>query len=237
MTLDVETLLAFHRDAFGDTRMEAAVDEDEAEKTDAEAEPVDDDEATAADKAEEEKAAAAALGDAGKQALDRMKAKWQKERAARIAAEKAAQAKPEGDDDKPDIEKIRAEAETAAAAKVNERIIRSEVRAAAAGKLHDPKDALAHLDLTQFEVDADGNVDEAEIADAIADLLEKKPYLGVTQGDEKRFKGTADAGARGKASKSQLTEADVKQLAAQGKYGEIEDARLEGRLNTLLGIT
>jgi hypothetical protein len=201
-----------------------------------------------ADLSDEEKAAKAAadkaaedsLGDAGKKALDAMKAKWQKERDLRKAADaklaEATKPKPK-DDDKPDVDSIRAEVEKAATAKVNERIIRSEIRAAAAGKLQDPKDALAHLDLKQFEVDDDGNVDEDEIADAIADLLKRKPYLGVTQGDGKRFKGTADAGVQGKAGKPQLTEADVKQLAAQGKHAEIEKARLDGRLNTLLGIT
>lgn len=200
---------------------------------------LDEEQATEDDKAAEEKAAADALGDAGKQALDRMKARWQKERDRRAAAEEALAAanKTSSDDEKPDLDKIRAEADQAATAKVNERLLRSEIRAAAAGKFQDPKDALAHLDLSKFEVDEDGNVDEEEISDALAELLEKKPYLGVTQGDSKKFKGTADAGARGNAGKPQLTEADVKQLAAQGKHAEIEQARVDGRLNTLLGIT
>lgn len=182
----------------------------------------------------------AALGDAGKKAIDAMKAKWQKERddRKRLQAELEALKKPKTtkDDGTPDADAIRADAERAATAKVNERIIRTEVRAAATGKLHDPKDALAYLDLSKFEVDEDGNVDESEIADAIDDLLKRKPYLGVTQGDEKRFKGTADGGARGKAGKPQLTEADVKKLAAEGKHAEIEQARVDGRLNELLGI-
>lgn len=238
--LGIEELLAFHRSTFGDARMEATDDDksdDDADTGDDTADEPSDDDASAADKAAEEKAAADALGDKGKQALDRMKAKWQKERDRAAAAEKALadSKKPEGDD-KPDLDKIRADADAAASAKVNERIIRSEIRAAAAGKMQDPKDALAHLDLSQFEVDADGNVDENEIADAISELLEKKPYLGVTQGDKKKFQGGADGGARGKASKSQLTDADVDKLAAEGKHAEIEQARLDGRLNELLGI-
>jgi hypothetical protein len=233
-TLDIEALLALHRSLFGDARMETTADVEEDEKSDDAT--TTDDEATDEDKAAEEKAAAEALGDAGKQALDRMKARWQKERDRRTAAEAALAEKDKGGDDKPDADKIRAEADRAAMAKVNERILRSEIRAAAAGKFQDPKDALAYLDLSKFEVDEDGNVDEDEITEALTDLLTKKPYLGVTQGD-KKFKGTADAGARGNAGKPQLTEADVKQLAAQGKHAEIEQARVDGRLNTLLGIT
>jgi hypothetical protein len=233
-TLDIEALLALHRSLFGDARMETTADVEEDEKSDDAT--TTDDEATDEDKAAEEKAAAEALGDAGKQALDRMKARWQKERDRRTAAEAALAEKDRGADDKPDADKIRAEADQAAMAKVNERILRSEIRAAAAGKFQDPKDALAYLDLSKFEVDDDGNVDEDEITEALTDLLAKKPYLGVTKGD-KKFKGTADAGARGNAGKPQLTEADVKQLAAQGKHAEIEQARVDGRLNTLLGIT
>lgn len=177
-----------------------------------------------------------ALGDAGKKAIDAMKAKWQKERDSRKAlqAQLAELQKPKGD--QPDPDAIRAEAARDATTKANERIIRSEIRAAAAGKLKDPKDALAHLDISKFEVDDDGNVDEDEIADAISDLLEKKPYLGVAQREEKRFQGGADGGARGKAGKPQLTRDDVERLAKEGKHAEIDQARVEGRLNDLLGI-
>ena len=102
-------------------------------------------------------------------------------------------------DDAPDAEQLRRDAERDALAKANGRIIRSEVKAAAAGKLADPSDALRLLDLEQFEVDDDGNVNEQDIADEIDDLLKKKPYLAAQGG--KRFQGGADAGARGKPSK------------------------------------
>jgi hypothetical protein len=203
-------------------------------------EPLDPAEGELSDEEKRAKEAEDALGDKGKKALDEMKAKWIKERDARKARDlelaELKKSKPK-DDGTPDADAIRADAERAATAKANQRFVRTEIRAAATGKLQDPKDALAYLDISKFEVDDDGNVDEDEIAEAIDDLLKKKPYLGVTQGDGKRFKGTADAGSQGKASKSQLTEADVKQLSAQGKHAEIEQARLEGRLNTLLGIS
>lgn len=122
----------------------------------------------------------------------------------RRAAERAAKAKPaaakadvsESERDEIDPEEIQREADVKATAKANERIVKAEVRASAAGRLHEPKDALKFLDLSKFEVDADGNVDSDEIDDAIADLLKDKPYLAVAQGDGKRFKGSGDGGAK-----------------------------------------
>jgi hypothetical protein len=137
------------------------------------------------------------LGDKGKQAIDRMKAKLKAERTRRIAAEKAAAAKADSDD----ADKIRREADEAATAKANARIVRSEIRAAATGKLADPADALAFLDVSDFEVDDDGAVDEDEIAEAIADLLTKKPHLAA-QGGTKAPKPDRSQGARGKGAAS-----------------------------------
>lgn len=120
------------------------------------------------------------------------------------------------------------EAEQATLNKANERILKAEVRAQAAGKLADPQDALLHIDLSSFEVGDDGEVDASAITDAISDLITKKPYLAVQDG--KRFQGGADAGARKEARPAQLSEADVKRLAAEGKHDEIVRAKAEGRL-------
>jgi hypothetical protein len=240
--LDIDALLAFHRETFGDARMDAASDEADREAEEAAAAATlaaEGDEGDEPDDGDKPDEGEESLGDKGKQALDRMKAKLKAEREKRAAAEAklAAAAKPKDGDD--DVDAIRKEADRAATARANERIVRSEVKAAATGKLADPADAFRFLDLSKFEVDDDGNVDEDELAEAIAELVKSKPYLGVTQGDGKRFKGTADGGVRGKpaAGKQQLTEADVKRLAAQGKHAEIEQARVDGRLNDLLGIT
>lgn len=106
-------------------------------------------------------------------------------------------AKAEGREAEYAAEQAKREAESEALAKANGRILRSEVRAAAAGKLTDPADALLYLDLTQFEVDDDGNVDTEELSDAIDELLRTKPYLSVSaQGGNSRFKGGADGGTR-----------------------------------------
>lgn len=179
---------------------------------------------------------AADLGDKGKQALDRMKAKLKAERDRRKAAEterdqlKTSKA---GGDDK-DADRIRSEAEKAATAKANARIVRSEVRAAAAGKLADPRDALRFLDLDQFEVDGDGQVDEDEIADAIEQLVKDKPYLAAAAAGkpQQRFQGTGDGGARkGSGGVKQLTEQDVKKMTPE----QIDEAHRKGQLRDYLG--
>lgn len=173
----------------------------------------------------------AALGDAGKKALDAMKAerKAAREEAAALKADRdALQAKLDGKEAEFTAAQEKAATEKAALAKANDRILKSEVKAAAKGVLADPQDAYKFLDLDSFEVDDDGNVDEDAIASALADLVQKKPYLAA-QG--KRFQGTADGGARTDASKpGQLTKADVDRLTSERKYDEIEKARLDGRL-------
>jgi hypothetical protein len=193
--------------------------------------------ATAQAKAEDATPGADALGDAGKKALDTMKAE-RKEARESAAAEKARadalQAKLDGKEAEHAAAQAKAASDKEILDKANGRIVRSEVKAAAKGVLADPQDAYRYLDIESFDVDDDGNVDEEAVAKAIADLVAERPYLAVQDG--KRFKGEADGGARNGSVEGQLTEADVKRLAAEGKHEEIEAARATGRLNTLLGI-
>jgi len=152
------------------------------------------------------------LGDAGKQALDRMKAERNAARRENrdLKRQLADATKPPPAGDTPDPEALKDEGRREALVKANERILRSEIKAAAAGKLTDPTDALRLLELTQFEVDDDGNVDEAEIADAIDDLIKTKPYLSAQGG--KRFQGGGDGGVRNGSAKSiddQIAEASA----------------------------
>jgi len=180
------------------------------------------------------------LGDPGKKALASMKDKLKAEREKRrgLEAQLAELNKP-ADGDQPDPDAMLRQAEQTAAARYNDRIVRAEVKAAAAGKLADPADAYRFLDLSQFEVDDDGNVDADEVAEAIDDLIKSKPYLAAQGGSTKpRFQGTADSGARkGNARPTQLTEADVKRLSAAGKHAEIVQAQNDGRLDDYLGQT
>lgn len=172
------------------------------------------------------------LGDAGKKALAAMK---EREKAARARARELERenaelkAAIESKDKTPDeqaIDAARREAEAAAIAKANERILRSEIRAAAAGKLADPADALLHLDLADFEVDESGNVDATEIADAINELLERKPYLAAQSG-----RVTLDTGRGRNPAAGQLTREDLRNMTPD----EIVSAKSAGRLNNILG--
>lgn len=110
-----------------------------------------------------------------------------------------------------EYEQAKKDAETKAAAvkAANERIVRAEVRVAAAGLLNDPSDALAHIDLATFDVSEDGEVDTAAIKAAVTDLIARKPYLAAQGGA--RFQGNADGGARKEEPKSlddQIAEAE-----------------------------
>lgn len=173
-----------------------------------------------------------ALGDAGKQALDRMKADRNKYRddlkalQDQFAALKA-QAEGKEAEHTAAVEAQRVKDEALSAA--NQRILKAEVRAQAAGKLADPKDALRFIDLSEFEVDSDGEVDGDKIAAAITDLVKTKPYLAA-QG--KRFQGDADGGARNDDRKTQLTRDDLSRMTPE----QIAQAKKEGRLNDLLGV-
>ncbi|MER8262728.1 hypothetical protein ABT007_00870 [Streptomyces griseus] len=169
---------------------------------------------------------AADLGDKGKRALDSMKGKWRSERDRRRELEKQIADKDAGDE----ADQALREAERAALSKANARIVRSEVKAAAKGVLADPGDAYKFLDLGQFEVDDDGNIDSDEIAEAIETLVKNKPYLAAAPA--RRFQGTGDGGAARKAGRpKQLTEHDLKKMTAE----QIVKAQDDGRLDDLLG--
>lgn len=156
------------------------------------------------------------LGDAGKKALDAMKAerKAARDEAATAKAERdALQAKLDGKEAEHAAAQKDRETEAAALAKANGRILKSEVKAAAKGVLADPQDAYKFLDLDAFEVDEDGNVDEDAIASALKDLVTKKPYLAA-QGS--KF-GDGDGGPRNEERKS----IDV-QIAEATKAGDVQ---------------
>lgn len=166
------------------------------------------------------------LGDKGKRALASMKGKWRTEREKRKQLEQQLAEKDGADE----AEQARRKAEAAALARANERILKVEIRAAAKGRLADPKDALTFLDLGQFEVGEDGEIDSEEVEDAITELLKTKPYLAAATA--KRFQGTGDGGAARKASRpKQLTKQDLKSMTPE----EIDKARIDGRLDDLMG--
>ena len=223
-----EQLIAFHRLTFGDAVMEVTDDDqedDQDEETQDDAEGADEDDSEDDDTDED---GADDLGDKGKKALDAMKSKLKAAKAsAREAKAESARLKAEKENagksaDEQAISKARQEATEQATAAANKRILRSEVKAAAAGKLANPALAVKLLDLDALEVDEDGNVDEDAIAEAISDLLEENPYLAAQGGGSTKFDS-----ARGKPKpKPKLTKADLEKMTPE----QIAKAYDEGRV-------
>lgn len=169
------------------------------------------------------------LGDPGKKALDRMKTerneakKAAREREAEIAELKRQIEAKDKTPKENEIEAARAEARAETLSNANERVLRSEVKSAAAGKLRNPADALKLLDLKDFDVNEDGDVDTDQIQDAISDLLEEKPYLAA-QGSN----GSFDSGRGKQPRKKKLTKADLAGMSPN----EIAKAYDEGRVES-----
>ena len=145
------------------------------------------------------------LGDAGKKALDRMKGERNAVRdelrpwkaladELDLTPDKVRQLVEDADGETPDVDKIRRQAREEATRTLGQAAVRAEVKAQATGRLADPADATAFLDLTKFDVTDDGDVDEQAITKAIDDLLERKPHLAAQGGD--RWQGGSDGGPR-----------------------------------------
>jgi len=176
---------------------------------------------------------AEALGDAGKKALDAMKAQRKAaldEAKAAKAERDALKAQLEGRDAEYAAEQEKQRVKDEALAAANKRILSAELRAAAKGKLADPTDAALYIDLNEFEVSDEGEVDSDALASAIDDLIARKSHLAA---DSRRFDGAADQGAKGSPRVSQLTETNLESMST----AEINQARREGRLNKILGIS
>jgi len=181
------------------------------------------------------------LGEAGEKALAIWKERAKKAEAdAKRAAELEAELTKLREEQMTDHEKAIAQARREAAeqaraealATVNERLFRSELKAATAGKLADP-DLLADPDVAvkllgfdEIPVTDSGDIDSEAISAAVASLLEAKPYLGAGSATLP----SADQGARPSTKKRQLTRAD---LATMGPE-EIDQARRDGLLDDLM---
>lgn len=134
------------------------------------------------------------LGDAGKAAIERERqaaAEAKRERAAE--RQRADELQKQLDDitaaNQSEHEKAIAEARRQAKDEVlstaNARLIRAEIKAAAASaKFHDPADAAFQLQgaFSQITVSDDGAVDEAAVTALVTGLAESKPYLVNTTG-------------------------------------------------------
>ncbi|MFJ2407103.1 hypothetical protein ACIOUE_38050 [Streptomyces xanthochromogenes] len=90
-----------------------------------------------------------------------------------------------------DIEAIRSEIRSEFAAQ----LVRAEVRAAAAGRLRDPADALALVDVDAL-VGKNGMPDPAAVSAALDALIKAKPYLAASQEGTAPTWGDVGAGER-----------------------------------------
>jgi hypothetical protein len=174
-----------------------------------------------------------ALGDPGKKALDTMKGERNAARdeakalKARLDALEAQAAGREAEH-AAEIEKQRVKDEALSAA--NQRILRSELKAAATGKLADPADAALFVNLAEFTVSDDGDVDSGALDAAISDLLTRKPHLAAKQG---RFDGSADqGGTRTTGDPAQITLEQLKSMTPE----QIVAADEAGQLKGVLGV-
>lgn len=94
----------------------------------------------------------------------------------------------------------RSEGAIAASEHYRQRIITAEIKAAAGGKLADPTDAVRLLDLDEFDLDDEDNLDGEQVSKAIEKLLKDKPYLaanGAQQGGGFRARNDSGQGAGG----------------------------------------
>ena len=223
----IAQLLAFHRATFGDAVMLADDDNEDDEQEEQDDSGADD--SGDEDEGDNDPDGSEDLGDKGKKALDAMKARLKaaktaekeaKAETARLRAEKEASGKaPE----EQSLDAARREATEQALSAANKKILRSEVKAAAAGKLANPALAVKLIDLDSLEVDEDGNVDEEALAEAISDLLQENPFLAA-QGGTTKFDS-----ARGKPrQKGQLTREDLKKLTPEQIAKAYDEGRVKG---------
>lgn len=131
----------------------------------------------------EQKSGESELGDAGKKALDAMKAERDKaRREARENSEAAKRLKEIEDANASDLEKAvkaaREEGRAEVQSTANARLINAEARALAAeAKFRNPGLAIKAVDLSAVSVSDDGTVDVDSIRTALADLALADPYL------------------------------------------------------------
>lgn len=128
-----------------------------------------------------------------REAKDRAKELDQIRQGSLSEAEKAAEA-------------ARQEGRQAALLEVSDRMLRSEVRAAALDKLADPEDAyplLKGADLLEGLVDKDGEVDSKAVAAAVDRLVKAKPHLAKSGSRP----GKLRAGSEQPSSKTSMNDA------------------------------
>ncbi|GCD37946.1 hypothetical protein OEIGOIKO_05756 [Streptomyces chrestomyceticus JCM 4735] len=159
------------------------------------------------------------LGDAGKKALDKLRAELKAERTRHKRESAAAQKRIQEfeDRDKSELDKATSKAEQAMerAERATTRAVLAEVKAAASD-FADPEDAAVYLDPSAY-TDDDGDIDTAAIAADLEALLERKPHLRrpAAEPEKKTPKPDPAQGSRQAAPATDFRTADRAELEAE----------------------
>lgn len=190
-------------------------------------------------------------GDAGKRAIDRMKAernehktsataaKAEKDRinaefeaykAANPVATAAKKDEPNSDGKVTNEGKSAEQVEKDLIARYSQGLLRSTVREIAGSTLADANDALVLGNWTDMTPNEFGEYDRSAITEKINELTKNKPYLLKST---KKFEGAAEGGNQGQGANnetSQLSREDLKTMNPT----QINEARAKGRLRDIL---
>lgn len=128
-----------------------------------------------------------------------------------------------------ELDRVRAEAATETRSQLSASIVHLAVKQLAQAKGVSADLAARLIDTAKVEVGVDGSVDSEALETQLDELVEKFPELGA----KSKVFGSADQGARSLAAVNQVTRADLDNMTP----AEITQARREGRLDDLLGVS
>jgi hypothetical protein len=169
------------------------------------------------DQADQDEKQPAELGDAGKQAIDKMKQRMRDEATKRRAAETElaaikAKAAAEAGDQQATAEQIKADARKEAQTEIAQERALDRVEVLAAKSFADPADARVFLASHVDDFIDDGQVDIDAINEALTELLKTRPYLAA--GAPRKWTATGDGGVRG--GKPKDLDAQIAEALAKG---------------------
>lgn len=207
----------------------AAADQGDEGKPTATAAPSD-----AVEPAKDSAAADEPLGDGGVRALkaERDRAKAAEAEVRTLRAERDEALAKLADAGKPEAEQAiaaarregQAEATATVAAAANLAVARQALLAEAKGRLADPSDAAAFIDLTDFKVGDNFAVDATQVASAVDELLTRKPHLAVKVSASGDPAPVIPAGGIDQGFRSKDAPSIEDQIAAAEKAGDMGKA-------------
>jgi hypothetical protein len=116
-------------------------------------------------------------------------------------------------EEKIDVEAVKRAVREEERGKTRRQIVGAAVEALAATSFADPEDAAKYLDLADYEVDDDGQVDRKRIKTDLADVLARKPHLKKVSSRVDHEQGPRGKGPSNGADMSDL----IRQAAGRGR--------------------